>query len=430
MLALHLPNLTKRSTEVSAIMQRIETDGGKTVKLKELRASAFPVCPLSALYAWLLPRDSYKNSYHSTYHTSVGHLLHSYMQEKVARAGKGLVFGDWSCPECSESSIDAEGKTVYKPVLHATTAQACPSCGGACTYEELDVRIAQGNAILTGHIDGVLLFPERKNHAGSTYMPMQVFDYKTCSLADAANLPVKKHLLQLAIYVVLLERRLSREFATPVVCELASILYIPKDKPSKFSEYAIEFTASLREEAQNMVMWAVDGFDVLEDIKTFALLPVAEKQKQSQRLIDLLGDLYYFRTCNPESQPGEAMRERLERAIRMEHAKTLKRYPERAGEAPPGIDHATFYEHAVRPMFFEKIEDIRTEKVSFVNRCTYDTSCPDERAWTTDLYSRILLEEYSAERKPLDTSNLKTGKGFGSVDSTWYKPKTLKERNT
>ena len=421
MLALHLPTLQKRSTEVSAIMQRIETDGGKAVKHKELRASAFPVCPLTALYAWLVPTESYQNSYHSKYHTSVGHVLHAYMQERVARAGKGLVLGDWSCPQCSETSLDAEGNTVYKPVLFATTDQTCPHCGGACSYEELAVRLGKGKTILTGHIDGVLVFPQRKNAAGNLYVPLQVFDYKTCSLADAANLPVKKHLLQLAIYVVLLEYRLTREWGLPVVCELASILYIPKDKPTKFSEYAIEFSASLREEARSMVTWALEGFDVLAQVREFALRPVAEKQQEATTLLELLDDLYWYRTCNPESQPGEDMRARLVSAIERSHAAFVRKYPDRRNEPPPPVCHDTFYEHAVKPLFFEKIENPVTDKATFVNRCPYDKSCSDCKHWTADIYQRILYEEYDAERKPADTSRLAKSRMF--TDLTPHRPK-------
>ena len=424
MLALHLPTLQQRSTEVSAIMQRIEADGGKVVKIKELRASAFPVCPLVALWSWLVPTESYQNSYHSTYHTQLGHVLHAYMQEKVARAGSGLVLGDWSCPECSESSLDAEGNTVYKPVLEATTEQTCPHCGGACAYEELAVKLKLEKATLTGHIDGVLMFPERKNASGTLYVPLQVYDYKTCSLADASYLPVKKHLLQLSIYVVLLERRLTKEWGMPVVCDLASILYIPKDKPTKFQEYAIEFTASLREEARNMVMWALEGFNVLESVLEFALRPVADKKANGAELLPLLDDLFWFRTCNPESQPGDDMRERLHSAIDRAHAAYIKKFPEKRDTPPPPVCQETFYEHAVKPLFFEKIENPVTDKATFVNRCTFDTHCTDCKRWTTDMYQRILYEEYTPERKAIDTARLKKSAFF--VDTTVHRPKRKK----
>ena len=59
-----------------------------------------------------------------------------------------------------------------------------------------------------------------------------------------------------------------------------------------------------------------------------------------------------------------------------------------------------------------------------MNRCTFVTHCTDCKRWTTDMYQRILYEEYTPERKAIDTARLKKSAFF--VDTTVYRPKRKK----
>lgn len=336
----HIASLIAKETELSRIYDRIQHDGGKVLKKKELRASAFPVCPLLFLDAHLNPRSSHANTYHSEYHTRVGHYVHAYLQEKIIDAGGGQIFGNFKCKCGCEYNF--------------TTDPDCPKCGERGEYVEVEVKF--GN--LSGHIDGLLIF-RKKQADGSEVFRIQVFDYKTFSLTDLKRLPSKKHLLQAAIYAVLVERELKRNGIDALVDSI-SILYVAKDKPTKRAEFNIQMTDELRREARFMVSYANNGYDKFLDLLELIDLPSEEREAARDEIHRELLELYELRTCNG--------------------CQTLA----------PELQPIQFYEQRVKPFFFEKIENPLTEKTHFIQACPLDKQCFRQKEWLNNTLGDVL----------------------------------------
>ena len=85
MLGKHLRFLKPEESKLTQHYDAIQFFEGKQEKKKELRASAFPTCPLIWLDNLLFPQKDYQNAYHSTYHTQVGNFVHEYVQNGLLK---------------------------------------------------------------------------------------------------------------------------------------------------------------------------------------------------------------------------------------------------------------------------------------------------------------------------------------------------------
>ena len=136
MLAKYLKHLTKRRTRLSDLMDGIQFVTPKTAKAKELRASAFPVCSLLFLEQYLKPRTKYQNRHHSEYHTAVGHMLHSYVQDGVSKVSQEI-YGQWKCKRCKDLVTEVSPRPT-----------ACRKCGAPSAeleYEEISLSRSQAD---------------------------------------------------------------------------------------------------------------------------------------------------------------------------------------------------------------------------------------------------------------------------------------------
>lgn len=347
MLAKHLVFLKPEETSLAKLYDSLQFVGGKKEKVKELRASAFPTCPLIWLDNFLFPTKDYQNSYHSTYHTSVGNFVHEYVQRGLAEVARGNLLGAAKCGACGHTE-------------DLTTDFQCPECSEQMEYVELAVKYK----LLTGHIDCVLVDFVKDNRGKVIRVKLQVSDYKTCSLEDKRYLPNKKHLLQAAIYGALIERKLKKHYAdvypdAEVLVTTLSIFYIPKDKPSKRMEYAIPFSASLRKDAIFMIKYAVKGRELYNKLAELHALPVSEKEKRSAEIRAALLELYSVRTCNACEHQG------------------LDTTPQ------------DYYEERVKPFFFEKVTRL-DDKTFFRNECLLERSCMSKRVWLDNVFESFV----------------------------------------
>ena len=347
MLGKHLRFLKPEESKLTQHYDAIQFFEGKQEKKKELRASAFPTCPLIWLDNLLFPQKDYQNAYHSTYHTQVGNFVHEYVQNGLLKVSQGSVLGDAKCPSCGH-------------VEKVTTDFVCPECSADMEYEELAVRYKT----LTGHIDCVLIDLIRNNKGVVTRVNLQVSDYKTCSLEDKRYLPNKKHLLQAAIYGALIERKLRKHFATlyadaAVNVTTLTIFYIPKDKPSKRMEYAIPFSKELRSDAIFMIKFAVEGRAVFDELAELYALSASQKEARSKELRSKLKELYALRTCNA--------------CTRLETGETPEEY----------------YESSVKPFFFEKVTGVN-DKTYFRNECLLSKFCVTEKSWLDTVFESFV----------------------------------------
>ena len=374
-LAKYLNHLTKRRTRLSDLMDGIQFVTPKTAKAKELRASAFPVCSLLFLEQYLKPRTKYQNMHHSEYHTAVGHMLHSYVQDGVSKVSQEI-YGQWKCKRCKDLVTEVSPRPT-----------ACRKCGAPSAeleYEEISLSRSQFGVELTAHMDGLMLTANSTDLLPAEFGPdcpedvhVTILDYKTFSLMDASRLPVPKHLLQLAVYLVLLENA----FYVPV--NSLSILYVPKDKPSKHIEFSIQVTDDLVDTATLMIERSMAGYAAYTEL--------VELDKQVQ-------------------QTGEYSQQNLVSA----NAILDKVYDCRLCSPPADHSQSSFYEENIRQFFFDSQEDLKTGEVKYLTRCHLDGICPSKTGWK----NTVLSDLQSMDRTPMDDRVIR-----------WSKTSSLLKRN-
>lgn len=148
-------------------------------RLKTLRASSLPFCPLDFFYNVSMKGMSRSLDMGGLYYTTVGTAVHTVMQTALAQDGHRL-WGNWKCRACNTVRM----YSVYRPC----------SCGGLPEYEELEVDYKG----LVGHVDTLFcLEPEvaakisKKRHAktrlrlAQEHLSFVIVDYKTSSLSGA-----------------------------------------------------------------------------------------------------------------------------------------------------------------------------------------------------------------------------------------------------
>ena len=368
MLGRFLPQWQAVEGTLSAIFDSIQLADGAYAKKQELRASAFPLCPLVLLDSLLKPVEREVNQHHGRYHTFVGHTAHAYAQNGTGRASN-KVYGNWKCrlcgyvtpnprsfpdepcPQCGQQHVDDDGESLLG--------------GSVWDYHELDFMLERYGVRLSAHLDGLLLDAATVDKLPEEFVPgvektfkLAILDYKTCSLADASKLPVKKHLLQLAVYVVLLEQHYN------MCVDYISLLYIPKDKPGKRKEFQLILTDELVAAANSMIDLTMQGYAVFQKIAE----QDAAGQRDPKQLGEMLRELYSFRLCGqhaPDQQPIE------------------------------------FYTKEVKPFFFGGEEDFRTGKVSYKYGCPLVNRCMQSANWHNASLSELLYgsRKTSKERR-------------------------------
>lgn len=369
MLGSELPRLVEREGTLTKIFDELQFES-TIVKEKELRASSFPVCGLLFLDSFLNPRETSDNRYHSEWHTRIGHVIHEYLQEKMAsrasELAKGnlgqtaLLYGNWDCQDCEMIDLRI-----------ARHGLPCPSCGSLNrTYREL----AFENEKPSAHIDGLLVEGHHKHLPDiletnaenwsdiASRLRFVLLDYKTANKEGLSSLPVAKHLLQLAVYAVKVETHLNLQV------DSLSVLYARKDKPTDRKEFSIKVTDELMEKAEWMVEWATLAFNVFVELKALAQLSVDEKEEKRPYIRKKLLELYHYRLCNNETWP----------------------FAEYATQSE-------FYEAEVKPFFFEADNPTNSKKQRFRKSCLLDCACPNKKAFLTECEAELLY----GQRQPI-----------------------------
>lgn len=216
----------------------------------ECRPSSFPLCPVQI--AVRLDKFLHLGYYEERsdmggeYFTTVGTAAHEAIQFGMGSTGK--VWGDWACrnPRCQRSHdardiFDYKGKLIRKGVVtrQSTVNNICPDCRHEMDYVEKEVDY---NGI-KGHVDCIVKL------AGGGWW---VADYKTSTGnkidKGTSLLPERAHEHQVPTYCLALEKQYKLKVAG------YSILYLSRDNPYKFFEYAGRWDDTLRKKTKKMVM--------------------------------------------------------------------------------------------------------------------------------------------------------------------------------
>jgi len=169
----------------------------------EFRASSLPYCGILDYRNMVLkPPSSF--DYGGTHYTTIGTAVHEFVQAKVFKMNRGMLFGTWRClhNDC--------GKLHYNQ-LEPSSCEGCGATDRNFFYEELEVaypvksfklmetaakaenllmskkRHLCGDHVFTGHVDGVFRASDGKYY---------ILEYKTTSTNKAEtgrSLPVKYH---------------------------------------------------------------------------------------------------------------------------------------------------------------------------------------------------------------------------------------------
>lgn len=213
----------------------------------EYRPSSFPICPVLVHMQFIkAARDGYYESNMFAgggYFTTVGTAAHENIQYYFGETKK--TFGDWKCRnnKCQKHNdardlYDEFGK-IYRPgILTAknTTDNLCPSCGVACEYVEKCINYNG----LKGHIDCIYEMPD-----GSYW----VMDYKTSTKGQIKGnkLPKREHLMQVPTYCYVLEKKYGMKISG------FSLLYLSRDNPYEYREYAERWGPRRRDEIKLLI---------------------------------------------------------------------------------------------------------------------------------------------------------------------------------
>lgn len=215
----------------------------------ECRPSAFPLCSIQTLIKLATgAADGYFErewQMAGEYFTTVGTAAHEAIQYGMGETGQ--VWGDWSCrnPNCSKAHrardlYNEKGELIRKgkPTLVSTVKNKCPKCKHPMDYVEKEVDYKG----IKGHVDCIL-----KLRGGGWW----VADYKTSTSGKidraAQDLPERAHKKQVPTYCLALEEQYD------IKVYGYSILYLSRDNPFKFYEYAERWDDNLRKKTRKMV---------------------------------------------------------------------------------------------------------------------------------------------------------------------------------
>lgn len=230
-----------------AVESEVVLPGGRG---PEFRPSSFPSCPI---LSWMkLYRNNalgYKEKhlyFGMQYYTSVGTAVHEKIQYFMGFTGK--VWGHWKCINhmCDEAlkaadTYDALGHIIKegKPTRRCTTNNKCPKCKQPMAYIEFTIKYKG----VTGHIDGIFKCDNGK---------WIIFDYKTTSLKKVVGqtLPEAKHLMQLPFYTYVMEKKYAKKYGMKI--DSFSLVYMPRDNPFQYYEYAEKWTDKWRHRMKNL----------------------------------------------------------------------------------------------------------------------------------------------------------------------------------
>lgn len=208
----------------------------------EFRPSSFPVCSIKALMRLSegLSLGYFPSEMEASggYFTSVGTAAHENIQYYIGEMGN--IWGNWKCknPNCIKCKrgrdlIDADGVVYRKGKLtrKETVNNRCPKCDHPMEYIEIEINVDG----VKGHIDCIV-----KLKSGGWW----VADYKTSTKYQISNatklLPHREHLLQIPTYCYCLEKQYGMDIHG------FSILYLSRDNPFLFYEYADMWTDTWR----------------------------------------------------------------------------------------------------------------------------------------------------------------------------------------
>jgi hypothetical protein len=202
---------TKIKKEVAAVYQTAMREYTRTEKTSpgrvlSLRPSQMPFCPTN-FFLENANHGLYRTlDFAGAYYTSVGTVVHSIMQEFLAKSGNFLA--DYHCAEC-----DTWHKMSYK--------HEC--CGFPTRYEEIAIDYKG----IHGHIDAVF-----RDKSGK----MWIGDFKTCSTKAAPKKqedPGIVYIEQIEVYAVLLEL----QYGIPIegIMDIFIVRDDPKSTPAIYS---------------------------------------------------------------------------------------------------------------------------------------------------------------------------------------------------
>lgn len=244
---------TKIKKEVAGVYQTAMREYTRTEKTSpsrvlSLRPSQMPFCP-SNFFLENANHGLYRTlDFAGAYYTSVGTVVHSIMQEFLAKSGRFLA--DYHCAECNTWH-----RMSYK--------HEC--CGFPTRYEEIAIDYKG----IHGHIDAVF-----RDDNGNLF----ILDYKTCSTIAAPKKqedPGVVYIEQIETYAVLIELQYG--------IKIAGIMdaFIIRDDPKKTPAiYARELTDEKRKEVKKRLgMYKVMHREALDATTWEDVLALAEYEK-------------------------------------------------------------------------------------------------------------------------------------------------------
>lgn len=214
----------------------------------EYRPSSFPICPVLVHMQFVkAATDGYYESNMTAgggYFTSVGTAAHENIQYYMGQTGK--TFGDWKCRNSfcqkhhdARDLYNEKGEIIRPGKLTSenTTDNKCPACGVPCEYVEKCIDYFG----LKGHIDCIYEMPD-----GSYW----VADYKTSTKGqiNGRKLPKREHLMQVPTYCYVLEKKYKMKISG------FSLLYLSRDNPYEFREYAEQWGERRRAETKKLIV--------------------------------------------------------------------------------------------------------------------------------------------------------------------------------
>lgn len=243
----------RRFTHVESHMGRVYAEVMESViytpngRGPEYRPSSFPICPILVHMQFMKAAVDgfYESNMHAGggYFTTVGTAAHENIQYYMGTTGK--VYGHWKCRnnKCQKHHdardlYDEKGKIIRPGILtrQHTTKNTCPSCKVAMEYVEICIDYNG----LKGHIDCIYKMPD-----GSYW----VLDYKTSTkgLIKGNKLPKREHLMQVPTYCYVLEKKYKMKISG------FSLLYLSRDNPFEFREYAEQWGPRRRDEIRDLI---------------------------------------------------------------------------------------------------------------------------------------------------------------------------------
>lgn len=213
----------------------------------KMSASMFPMCSiLLTTQLWHQRNSGFFWRQASTLlevFAGAGIAMHEKLQYALGFSGRQ--FGHYHCKDyrCKEGYLDPKGfrPKLDNPRLHTfTTDNICPHCGQGMAYVEIEIQ--RDDVVM--YLDSVLVdVDEDGDHTA------QIMDLKSCTSNAAYKATTSKELAkhnniqQIQAYCVEFER----EFDVRVV--RYGLAYIPRDNPTGFKVYSVNFTDKIAKKA-------------------------------------------------------------------------------------------------------------------------------------------------------------------------------------